>query len=149
KQKEAQAKYDEAERYYKLGEFEEALSLYRDSYLLSGAPELLFNIGQCHRQLKSYEEALKSYKAYLRDVPDSPVRADAESFIKQMEEKLKEGPTSNPTSGPQTTPTSQIIVPDDGKLTAKELWTGSRPVRYGTYITGAGFFMDGIAIAAL
>src|SRR5688572_26313322 len=74
----AQAKYEEAERFYKLGEYEVALPLYRDSFLLSGEPELLFNIGQCNRQLGRYEEALKDYKAYLRDVPDSPSREAVE-----------------------------------------------------------------------
>lgn len=153
KQAQAQAKYEEGERHYKLGEFTTALSLYRESYLLSGAPDLLFNIAQCHRQLKNYEEALKTYKAYLRDVPESPVRADVEAFIRQMEEKIKEGPTSasNPTSTPTSlvTPASQSTTPSSDKLTVKEVWTGSRPVRYGAYITGAGFFMGGLTLGAL
>src|SRR5262245_24860925 len=66
---EARRLFDEAERHYKLQEYQEALDRYKDAYRLSNLPELLFDIGQCYRQLGRYEEAIRSYQWFLRDDP--------------------------------------------------------------------------------
>jgi tetratricopeptide (TPR) repeat protein len=62
------ALYGEAEKYFKVGSYNEALKLYQDGYRLTDLPRFLINIGQCQKYLKNYAEALKAYKTYIRDV---------------------------------------------------------------------------------
>src|SRR5262249_44458780 len=58
----------------------------------SQAPELLFNIGQCYRNLGRYEEATKSYQAFLRVTPNAPNRAKVEALIAEMEAAREKQP---------------------------------------------------------
>ena len=48
---EAKAHYDQGVLYYKVGKFQAALDEYSRAYELFRAPEFLFNIGQCHKNL--------------------------------------------------------------------------------------------------
>ncbi|HEY8142481.1 MAG TPA: hypothetical protein VIG06_07420, partial [Kofleriaceae bacterium] len=59
----------QAGQHYKDGRFMQALDSYRRAYDVAPVPELLFNIGQCHFQLKSYEWAIFFYQGYLTDRP--------------------------------------------------------------------------------
>jgi hypothetical protein len=86
--KKASALFDEAEKKFKIGEYQLALADYKAAYLLTGEPALLFNIGQCHRFLGNDQEAIKSYKVFLRDAnPDGSSRAIAEKLIAELEGK--------------------------------------------------------------
>lgn len=108
--------FEQAEAHYRIQEYATALELYKKAYLLSLQPGLLFNIGQCQRQLKMYEEAIRSYKSYLNESPQSPIKDRVLELIKETEALLtstKEPssqpasqPISKPTSQPTTTPTS-------------------------------------------
>lgn len=92
----AQQIFEEAETAYRLQEFEKALEGYKEVYRLTRSPEILFNLGQCYRQLGRYEEALKSYRAFLRDLPDTEYRASVETIISELEAKQKEQPATSP-----------------------------------------------------
>lgn len=110
--------FEEAEAYYNVSEFEEALSKYKEAYLLSREPALLFNMAQCYRQLKRYEEAIRTYKNFIKETPDSPLRANVEELIKEVEMQMAQGSTGGdntsdrvpPGSDPETNP----ITPPDG-----------------------------------
>lgn len=80
--------FEDAEALYKVKEYEKALVGFKEAYLLTSEPTLLFNIGQCHRQLGQLEEAKKSYEIFLRDDPKSPLVANAEARIKEIEEEI-------------------------------------------------------------
>jgi tetratricopeptide (TPR) repeat protein len=85
----AERLFAEAEAYYNLQKYEQALKAYEDAYLLSRKPELLFNIGQCYRYLDQLEEARRSYQAYLRQLPEQdPNRAIVTRLLKEIEETL-------------------------------------------------------------
>ena len=85
----------EAARHYQDGRFVQALDAYRRAYDVAPVPELLFNIGQCHFQLKSYEWAIFFYQGYLTDRPRAANRALVESLITESRRHLKRR-TANP-----------------------------------------------------
>src|SRR5262245_54742902 len=63
--------------HFQLGEFAVALKLYKDAYRVRPSPNILFNIGQTHRQLGQLSEALFAFKNYLLAAPaDAANRAD-------------------------------------------------------------------------
>nr|AHE14565.1 putative tetratricopeptide repeat domain protein [uncultured bacterium] len=82
--------FEQAQREYDLGNFDKALVGYSEAYRLVSAPALLFNIGQCHRQLGQYERAAFFYRRYLALEPDSPDAPVVQGLIQQMEAKQAE-----------------------------------------------------------
>ncbi|QSQ20609.1 tetratricopeptide repeat protein [Pyxidicoccus parkwayensis] len=87
---EARVLFDYAQREYDLGNFNDALSGYSEAYRLLPEPALLFNIGQCHRQLGQYERAAFFYRRYLALDPESPDAPLVNQLIQQMEAKQAE-----------------------------------------------------------
>lgn len=79
----------QAGQHYKDGRFMQALDSYRRAYDVAPVPELLFNIGQCHFQLKSYEWAVFFYQGYLADRPRAANRALVESLIAESRRHLE------------------------------------------------------------
>ena len=78
----AKAQVKKGQLDYKLARFEEALEDYTHAYELYPAPALLFNLGQCHRNLKNYERAIFFFEGYLREQPKidhGATRADRRS----------------------------------------------------------------------
>ncbi|NMO23285.1 tetratricopeptide repeat protein [Pyxidicoccus fallax] len=82
--------FDSSQREYDLGNFEEALNGYSEAYRLVPEPALLFNIGQCHRQLGQYERAAFFYRRYLALEPDSPDAPVVRELIATVEAKQAE-----------------------------------------------------------
>jgi tetratricopeptide (TPR) repeat protein len=80
----AKALFDKAEAYYKVREYEKALAGYKESYLTVQEPALLYNMAQCYRLLGKSEEALSTYRSFLRDVPDTPLREKVEGFMAEL-----------------------------------------------------------------
>jgi len=78
----------QAARAYQEGRFRDALEKYRHAYDVAPAPELLFNIGQCHFQLKSYEWAIFFYQGYIADRPHAANRPLVESLIAESRRHL-------------------------------------------------------------
>jgi hypothetical protein len=63
----AKAAVAQAQVDYQLGRFEAALEGYRRAYELVQLPVLLFDMGQCHRNLGNVERAKFFFEGYLRD----------------------------------------------------------------------------------
>jgi tetratricopeptide (TPR) repeat protein len=74
---------DEAQAHYDAGRFEEATAAYRRAYAVVPAPELLFNLGQCQRQLGRPQRSVRYFEAYLRLRPDAPHRPLVEQLIEE------------------------------------------------------------------
>jgi len=76
-----------AQRAYEQGKFEDALIAYNSAYELSELPVLLFNLAQCHRQLRHYERAVFFYTRYLELQPP-PIGNEAltRSLLAEMQE---------------------------------------------------------------
>lgn len=90
KKAKAKAAYDRGLSHYNLGEFDAAITEFKDAYAISSAPGLLFNIAQSYRLKKDYEQATYFYTTYLRLKPDAPNREDVEARLKEMDELLKQ-----------------------------------------------------------
>ena len=73
---------------FKLGRFDEALAEYTKAYELYPAPALLFNLGQCHRNLKNWERAIFFFEGYLRESADATNRDVIEDLIREAREQL-------------------------------------------------------------
>jgi tetratricopeptide (TPR) repeat protein len=92
-------------RYYNVGEYDRAIEKFKASYLLVNSPLLLFNIAQAQRLKGDCDQALRSYRAYLREEPEEEKEvADA---IAICEAKLaKERPAPEPAEGRSETRTA-------------------------------------------
>lgn len=85
--REARAHFKRGEKLFALGKFEDALAAYEAAYDANPLPELLFNIGQCHRNLEDYDAAIFSFKKYLRLKPNASNRRAVEKLIEELEEE--------------------------------------------------------------
>src|SRR5262245_16353046 len=61
KEKAARADFEQAEKAFNVGRFDEALRHYQAAYDQLPLPAFLFNIAQCHRNLGNHERALFFY----------------------------------------------------------------------------------------
>jgi tetratricopeptide (TPR) repeat protein len=86
--KRARAHFRRAETHFAVGRFKEALAEYEQAFEARPLPGFLFNIGQCHRNLGHLEEAIFSFKKYLRLKPDAKDRAAVEDLIADLERQL-------------------------------------------------------------
>ncbi|MGO9836949.1 MAG: tetratricopeptide repeat protein [Polyangiaceae bacterium] len=73
---------------YNVGRFERALDLYTKAYERYPKPALLFDLGQCHRQLGHFERALFFFHGYLREQPNASNRPLAEKLLEDSQRQL-------------------------------------------------------------
>lgn len=81
----AKKAFERGEKLFALGKFDEALAQYQRAYDAKPLPGLLFNIGQCHRNLGDYEAAIFSFKKYLKAAPEADNREQVEEYIDDLE----------------------------------------------------------------
>ena len=86
----AKVEVQQAQIDYELGRFDRALERYTHAYELFPVPALLFNLGQCHRNLKNPEHAIFFFEGYLRDETriDKGRRALTEDLIAESKAVL-------------------------------------------------------------
>lgn len=80
--------FEKGELHYQQGDFTKALHFYKRAHKTYRHPAFIFNIAQCHRQLKHWAMALFSYRLFLSEQPASPNKAEVRRRIKQMERKV-------------------------------------------------------------
>jgi tetratricopeptide (TPR) repeat protein len=95
----ARASYTEGSRLYAMGDYQGALSAFKRSYLVSAAPDLLYNMAQCHRALGEHREALRLYQNYLELVPGSADRAEVERLLAEERAAVATGSNPPPATG--------------------------------------------------
>jgi len=84
----AQKHYRKALVHYDSREFDRAINEFEQAYAITGAPELLFNLGQAHRLRGDWQQALHCYRSYLERVPDASNRDDVQARIGEMQQKV-------------------------------------------------------------
>src|SRR5581483_11504166 len=87
----------------KLGNHGKALGGFKRAYRLVHDPAFLFNIAQCQRQLGDYENAQRSYRAFLREGTDirDAQREEVQRLISSMDLAIKEKRAAQPPTGTQ------------------------------------------------
>lgn len=106
KRQQARQRFDAGAKFYNLREYDRSLAEFKEAYLLSGEPELLFNLGQCERQLGRIVDARKSFLAFLREGrPNEEQRKEVEKLIAALDATLKEEEKAKP-----VTPAPQAVV---------------------------------------
>jgi tetratricopeptide (TPR) repeat protein len=109
----AKALYQAATRLYNVGDFRQALEKFKGAYLAKPDPSFLFNMGQCYRQLADPESAARQYRAYLRESPAAPNRAEVLRFIDDAEAEIARRAAQKPPTGvmPVEKPPAQEEAP--------------------------------------
>lgn len=93
--------------HFRLNEFDEALHAYVLAYRNYADPILLYDIAQCHRQLKHNEEAVRFFKSYLDEVPQADNRDEVIRAIEELRLATQQQSQAKP---PDTTPTQRSAV---------------------------------------
>jgi hypothetical protein len=74
---------------FKDGKYRDAWEHFRDAYLLSKRPELLYNVGQSADRMRMDSEALAAFKLYLQRLPNAENRKEVQSRISFLEKQVK------------------------------------------------------------
>jgi len=89
--------FKRAETLYREGRFREALVEYQKAMEAKHHPSIIFNIGQCYRQLGNWKKALFSYQLFLSERPNASNRAEVEQWIKSMKAAIAKQQAANAT----------------------------------------------------
>jgi hypothetical protein len=113
----------EARKAFAAGRYQEALELFTDLYADKLHPTYLRNVGRCYQNLKQPENAISSFRDYLRqarELKDSE-RAEVNGFIAEMEEMLRQqkaeaAAASPPPPAPPPVPLVPPIPPEEDQI---------------------------------
>jgi tetratricopeptide (TPR) repeat protein len=107
----AKRHYDAGTTAYNLGDFITAANEYREAYKARPLPAILYNIAQAYRLGGDLKQAVFFYRSYLRNVPDSPNRAECEERISVLEAQIAAHPATSTTPPRQEPPPSSAPPP--------------------------------------
>jgi PEGA domain len=79
--------FEKGELFYQQGDFPKALSYYLRAHKTLRHPAFIFNIAQCHRQLKHWTKAMFFYRLFLSERPAASNRVEVRRRIKEMEQQ--------------------------------------------------------------
>ena len=82
---------ERGEKLFALGKFDEALEEYQTAFDAKPLPAFLYNIGQCYRNLGDLDQAIFSFKKYLKLEPDAENRDQVEEYISELESEQEKG----------------------------------------------------------
>jgi tetratricopeptide (TPR) repeat protein len=71
------------------GNFQTSFDLLQEAYSLKRNPEYLYRMGLCQERMSQPEKALKYYRQYLDEKPDSNKRGSVEKTIAQLDQKVE------------------------------------------------------------
>jgi hypothetical protein len=80
--------FESGKKAYNLGDFDQAIVLWKKGYELKDDPIFLYNIAQAYRQKGDSQKAIFYYKGFLREDPQSDKRASVEARILELQRLL-------------------------------------------------------------
>jgi tetratricopeptide (TPR) repeat protein len=86
--KKAKEIFEKAQEHFRLREFADTIPLLKEAYRLYPSSLFLYNLAQCHLELKQYEEAVSYFENFIEVDPKSKNRPQAEKYLKQSREGL-------------------------------------------------------------
>jgi tetratricopeptide (TPR) repeat protein len=89
--REAKLHFERGEKLYALTRFSEAIDEYQKAFDAKPLPDFLYNIGQCYRNLGQYDQAIFSFKKYLRLEPEAEDKDKVEKLIDELEDRKARG----------------------------------------------------------
>jgi tetratricopeptide (TPR) repeat protein len=144
----AREHYRQGTQLYDLRRYREAAHEYEAAYQAIEDPALLFNIAQAYRFAGMYDDAIASYRAYLRHVPHSPNRAEVVARIQEMQD-LAAAQRKQQELPPEGTQTPREPAPPPETETAKPTATSGATVDelhrgHTLKLAGIGLFAGGL-----
>ncbi len=109
----AKALYTKGMAHYNVGKYLQACEEFEEGYLAKPDPAFLFNLGQCHRQLGRLDEAVRDYRAFIREQPNASNRIEIEERIAAMEDEIHRQQAVQPPTGtqaPSSEPSSHPVA---------------------------------------
>lgn len=79
-----------AQKLYQLGRYAEAAAKFEEAYAFRPHPTIQYNIGRCLEQLGDLPRAMRSYRDYLRLMPDAPDKDAVNASVAALERKLQD-----------------------------------------------------------
>jgi len=136
----AKALYDQGLKHYNVAEYTEAIQAWKDAYLLSKKPLLLFNIAQAYRLSGDCKQAMTFYDSYQREEPSPKNQDELEQALALCKPTEKEKPVDKPVEpAPPPKPVEKKPAP---------IVAPPPPVSTTTTTTGGGLRKIGIGVAA-
>src|SRR5512147_2727070 len=87
----ARRHFERGEKLFALGKFDDALEENQTAFDAKPLPGFLYNIGQCYRNRGDYDQAICSFKKYLKLEPEASNKEAVERLIEELEEKKAQG----------------------------------------------------------
>ncbi len=140
--------YDDGVTNYNLGHYGEALAAFEKAYRVRHDAAFLFNIAQCQRQLRRYDDAQRSYRAYLRETSDLPqaTRDQVQKLIGEMDQAMADARANQASAG--TPPRAEVPAPPAIQQPPAAIPAVAMSVRPSDERAGRTKMIAGIAIAA-
>src|ERR1043165_3367260 len=82
----ARRHFERGEKLFALGKFDEALDQYRTAFDAKPLPAFLYHFRQCYRNLGDLDQAIFSFKKYLKLEPEAENKEAVERLIEDLEE---------------------------------------------------------------
>ncbi|HSD90611.1 MAG TPA: tetratricopeptide repeat protein [Kofleriaceae bacterium] len=158
----AKTLYEDGLKHYNLAEWQDAIKSWKESYLISKKPLLLFNIGQAYRLSGDCKQAMVFYDSYQREEPNPKNQAELDEALglcAKQQDKPADKPTDKPidnkpidrTKQPPDKPIGAIDKPDvkpDHPVVAQKPEGSEQPepTDTGPQTTGGGMRKIGIGV---
>jgi hypothetical protein len=109
----AKALYAQGESAYAQGSFGKALGLYKQAFEAWPLPGFQFNMGQCHRQMGDFAQAIAAFNLYLEQSPQAPNRKTVVALLKASKRALMRQPAETPAvvAAAEAAPASEVEPP--------------------------------------